>query len=162
MPVTLVLGGKNGDILETHWLVNLAKMVSFWFHERPCLKTIRLRAVEEDVRCLPQAHTYMCTGTYIQTLVWLHHIYTHNTTHNTHIHEVKNKINWLCSLGLMLADCSLKDTNFPTVNSWIRAMLPAFLSLPLFLVQGCLYTATEESQLNLSFPRRFTVTKTRV
>lgn len=89
MPITPVLGGKDREILGTHWLVNLAKMLSTWFHERPCLKTIQLRAVEDDVQCLPQVLTYMCTGTYIQTLIWLHHIYTHNTTHNTHIHKVK-------------------------------------------------------------------------
>lgn len=68
MPVTPVLGGKDGEILGTHWLVNLAKIVSIWFHERPCLKTIQLRAVE-DAQCLPLALTYMCTGTHIQTLV---------------------------------------------------------------------------------------------
>lgn len=84
---------EGGDqwVLRVHQPTIVAKIVSFQFSQRPCLKAIWQGAIEEDTQCpvldsisthVEIAHIYACTHAlaWAHTLTCIHMQYTHTHT----------------------------------------------------------------------------------
>lgn len=65
--VTSALRCRAKQILKAHWLTSLAENACFWFSERPCLKTVWWKVMEEDTQCpvlgSVKTHTSACIYT---------------------------------------------------------------------------------------------------
>lgn len=87
-PTTPAVGTQRQVVPKSLLTISLARMVSFWFNERPCLTRIRCRVIEEaiwhlslapkatcpDVGTTPSTHKpnqQLCRTTKV-TLSWLH------------------------------------------------------------------------------------------
>lgn len=65
--VTSALRCRDKQILKAHWLTSLAENACFWFSERPCLKKVSRKVMEEDTQCPVLSSVWTHTSACIYT-----------------------------------------------------------------------------------------------
>ena len=60
MPVKPILEEKTRELLEAPWPASLTRLVGFRLSERPCLKAVRQKVIEEDTH-VGLWSSFLCT-----------------------------------------------------------------------------------------------------